>query len=433
MGGESATGAREFALFTASTLLYQGGRFLFSLAAARALTPSHFSGWALAVAVLVYAPSLSMGVINGMGRELPLLTGRGLAEAAERTVVAAWSATACTVLVVLSACAAVGLAVPSIRPSVFAVGLLAAGTVVLALQQVVLRSRLRFAAASVQLAAFGGLAIGGTVVLWSSARVDFVVAAALYGVALGGAILVGLVVNPPTAPRLDTPEWRHLAAVGFPIMLSGLLFSLFVTLDRWMAITVLGAETAAPYALASLTAAAMFVLPAVVSQQSYPRMAIACGAGASAADLRSMARRQGRVAAAVTLPVAAAVALFAWVGIPLVLPAYAEASPAAVVLTAGLVVVAYHTGYGNYLNVVGAQWRYLAVQVTAVVTGAVLGLVGAYAFGLFGIAVAMTLGHVVYAGVLRLTTRRTNVVGVRDASEGSPLGRSAAPGGADVA
>ncbi len=86
--------AREFTLFTASTLIYQAARFSFSLAAARALTADDFTAWALVVAILIYAPSLLMGVTNGMARQLPLLIGSGDERAAERSAQAAWSATA---------------------------------------------------------------------------------------------------------------------------------------------------------------------------------------------------------------------------------------------------------------------------------------------------------------------------------------------------
>jgi O-antigen/teichoic acid export membrane protein len=310
----------------------------------------------------------------------------------------------------------VAVAVPVAGARAVLVGLLVSGTIAVGTQQFVLRSRLRFNAASTQLAAFGLLAVIAAGVLAIDADADFGTAAALYGGALLAALLVGVGLSPPPPPRADIGETRRLASIGFPIMLAGLVFSLFVTLDRWMAISLLGPQRAAPYALASLLAAAMLVIPSVVSQQTYPRMAIARGQGAPARSLRGMARHQGLLAAALVAPVAIGVALFAWIGIPLLLPAYVGAVPAVIVLAGGFLVLAYLTGYGNYLNVVGGQWRYLASQVAGVGSALVLMFVAGLFLGLVGIALGMSAGHVVYGVVLREVALRTEPT--EDAAEG---------------
>jgi O-antigen/teichoic acid export membrane protein len=403
--------AREFALFAGSTVLFQAARFVFSLAAARALLPVDFTGWALTVALLVYAPSLLLGVVNGMGRELPILIGRGGGEAADRAVGAAWSATLVGAIVILVAAAAVAAAAPAASSSPMLVGLLAAGTITYGTQQFILRSRLRFDAASAQQALFGVIAVVSAAILAFHPDADFGTAAALYGVPLALAVAVGVAVAPPPfPPRLVLDEVRRLAGIGLPIMLAGLVFSVFVTLDRWVAVTLLGPQRAAPYALASLIAAAMLVVPTVVSQQTYPRMAIARGRGAVAPDLRSMARHQGLLAATLVAPVAVAVALFAWIAVPVLLPDYAAAAPAAVILSLGFIVLGYLTGYGNYLNVVGGQWRYLAAQLVGVAVAVVLMFAGGGLAGLLGIAIGMAISHVVYGVVLRAVALRTGLV-----------------------
>lgn len=403
---------REFGIFAASTLLYQGARFLFSLAAARSLAAEDFTAWALVVALLVYAPSLLLGVTNGMSRELPMLIGRGANSAAERTVDAAWAATTAAVVIVLLGGVIVATAASSAVSSSLLVGVLASGTIVFGTQQFVMRSRLRFGAASAQQAAFGVLTATAAIVLALSGNADFRTAALLYGTPLMAAILLGIAIAaPPTPPRLDIDEIRRLARIGFPIMLAGLAFSLFVTLDRWMAITLLGPQRAAPYALASLIAAAMLVIPSVVSQQTYPRMAIARGRGAMPNQLRRMARRQGLLAALLIAPIALAMIPFAVFGIPLVLPAYEAAIPSVIVLSLGFVILGFLTGYGNYLNVVGGQWRYLSVQLTGVVSAVALMFIGGRLFGLVGIALGMAGSHLVYGVMLRAVAKRTGLVG----------------------
>jgi len=312
------------------------------------------------------------------------------------------------VIVVLMGAGVVAAAVPSVTSSSLLVGVLASGTIVFGTQQFILRSRLRFGAASALQALFGGLMTGAAIVLALRSATDFRTVAGLYGAPLIVAVMLGFALTrPPVHVRPRLGEVRRLVGIGFPIMLAGLLFSLFVTLDRWMAVTLLGAERAAPYALASLIASGMLVVPSVVSQQTYPRMAIARGEGSSVAELRSMARRQGLLAAGLIAPVAICVALFAWLVIPTALPAYTASAPAAVVLSLGLVVLGYLTGYGNYLNVVGGQWRYLGAQLVGVACAIGLMFVGGRLLGLIGIALGMAASHIIYGFVLRFVALQT--------------------------
>lgn len=402
--------ARELGLFTASTIVYQGARFLFTLAAARVLAPAEFTMWAITIALLVYAPAILLGTNNGMARELPMMIGAGRHATAERTVAATWTATGAAVALMVVATVVVSAVAPILATGAMSFGALASGTVVFGVQQFVLRSRLRFDSASLQQAVFGILVIIAAVVLGVRETADYAFVALLYGGPLVAAVVVGFVVTPTSIPvRFDLGEIRRLAGVGLPIMLAGLLFSVFVTLDRWIAITLLGSEDAAPYALASLFAAAMLVVPTVVSQQTYPRMAIARGRGAAAEELLALARRQGILAAALAMPIAAALIVFAIVGIPLLLPAYGGAIPPVIVLSFGFIVLGFLTGYGNFLNVVGAQWRYLAAQIAGAAIAVILMLIGGIAFGLTGIAAGMAGSHVVYGVLLRAIAIRSGI------------------------
>ena len=288
--------AGELSGFAASTILYQAARFLFSLAAARALSPSDLTIWALVVALLAYAPAMLLGVNNGLSRELPILIGRGAESAAQRVTAATWSATTLAVAVIAGAAGIAAALAPPVRLEALLIGGVIGATIVFGVQQFVMRSRLRFGAASLHLGVFGAGALLSTagLALWPDA--DLGTALALYLVPLAVGTVLGAVLEPPVSRGIDAPEIRRLAGVGFPIMLAGLVFSLFVTMDRWIAVWLLGVEQAAPYTLAALAAAAMLVVPTVVSQQTYPRMAVALGRGSSSADLRSMARRQGLTA-----------------------------------------------------------------------------------------------------------------------------------------
>jgi O-antigen/teichoic acid export membrane protein len=397
---------REVALLGASTALYPGGRFVLSLVAAKTLEPSDFTTWALIAALLAYSPSLALGVPNGMSRELPVFVALNDANGVRRSIAVTWTATACAA--VLGFLATVLTAVVVTSSVAALVGVLVAGTIVFTTQQFLQRARLRFGAASAHQAALGTLLFAGSGWLYISGASGLLPTAGAYALAITLAVFLGLFLG----PRPQFAGWQrgdlltHLG-VGFPIMTAGLLFSIFVTLDRWLAATLLGAPAAAPYALASLTASALLVMPSVVSQQTYPRMAMAVGRRASVGELREMARKQGVAAALLASPVAAAAIAAAWFAVPVLFPDYAAAAPAIAVLSGGLIVLAAFTGYGNYLNVTGGHWRYLAVQAFALACSAIMMIFGGLWLGLVGIALGMSCGHLIYGSALRVVALRT--------------------------
>jgi O-antigen/teichoic acid export membrane protein len=133
-----------------------------------------------------------------------------------------------------------------------------------------------------------------------------------------------------------------------------------------------------------------------------------------------MAHHQGIVAAILVAPVAISIGVFAAFGLPIVLPAYVSAAPAIAVLSLGFVVLAGLAGYGNYLNVVGAQWQYLRLQLLAVLVAGVLMTIGGLGFGLTGIAAGMSLGHLAYGLLLRRAASRIEAPHLDSASAAQP-------------
>jgi O-antigen/teichoic acid export membrane protein len=277
-------------------------------------------------------------------------------------------------------------------------------SLVFQVQQFVSRSQLQFNVASVQqllmgvgiLLATGWLALRGVA--------TFADVAGGYSVAVAVAVLAGLVVRRPAIAAFDARTWRSQAGIGLPIMIAGALFTVLVTADRWVATFMLGPTGAAPYALASVVGSAMLVLPTVLSQQTYPRMAVAYGAERDEAAIARLARLQGRLSLAVSFPIAALVAVTAAFLVPASLPAYADAVVPIALVCGGYVALAGFLGFGNYLNVTGRQWRYLVVQVVALVAGAALMLGGAALAGAIGIALGMAITLAGYGLLLLLAT-----------------------------
>jgi O-antigen/teichoic acid export membrane protein len=140
----------------------------------------------------------------------------------------------------------------------------------------------------------------------------------------------------------------------------------------------------------------------LISQQFFPRLAHARGAGAGGRELHRLAAQQGALAGGLTALAAGALALGTITLVPRFLPAYSDAVGPMLIVLVGLVALAGASAYGNLLNLLDQQRTYLAIQVAALVVdvGSAVLLVAA-GFGLVGVASASSGALVFYALLLR--------------------------------
>ena len=70
----------EFAVLAGSTGFLQAARFLVHLLAARWIGPEQFGVWNALALIPMYGVVITLGVGEGMGREVPFLRGAGRSE-----------------------------------------------------------------------------------------------------------------------------------------------------------------------------------------------------------------------------------------------------------------------------------------------------------------------------------------------------------------
>lgn len=392
----------EFSLFLGSVLALQGSRFLFTLLVAAGLRPSEFTAWAQFVTFVGYAPAILLGVGNGMNRLLPILVGRGERAEAERTESATWWMVG--VVVVASLALTALFAWARMSSWLAAAVLTGCAVTVYQVQQFAMRSRLLFNRASVQQWGWACIVgVGAVVLLRSDRSLESVLW--IWAVGAFAAIAVGHALRRPVVMRPSPARTWRLMSMGFPIMLSGLLGSLFYTADRWVASGRLEPSAAGSYGLASLIASAVFLVPTVIAQQQYPRLAMLYGGDASAARLRDAARHQSLVAATASVATALGVAAFSLLIVPRMLPAYGAATVPAVILSFGIAALAGSTGHGNLLVVIGALWAYLAIQVLCFAIAVLLMWLGCGLGGGVGLAIGFAAGQAIMTTVLIVAAR----------------------------
>lgn len=402
---------RELVGFGSATALDQGARLASNLVIAGLLGPTAWGIWFLLSLVLQYGSMVHLGALNGMNREIPSALGRADADAADQV--------RATTLGVVFASYVVGAAL--LGAVLVPLGVVPGGA--LAWLMIALL-------ASQQLATFAFMNLRARTEFMAAARLQFVSAFA-YPLAtiplsqawglegfLAGQIAWFLLLAALAAlrspglfrPRFSWAAARPLIAIGFPIMLIGVIHTVFATVDRWVIQANLGPTSLGHYAIAIMALGAIGLLPRVVSQQVYPRMAMAWARDRHWRTLEPLMARQRWMALAISAPAALFVALVAPWAIRAFLPAYEPGIPALVVSMLIPLVKVPGAGYGNAFNVVGLQHWYLTSLAIATVAnvGASVALVGPY--GLAGVATGTVIGYAVFAVVMMLAgvrARRT--------------------------
>lgn len=396
---------REFVLFAVSTGVFQASRFGTAVVAARWTGPEEFGVWNALQLIILYGVVSMLGVPSGMSRQVPFLLGKGDAPGAARVEDLSFWLTligATCLGLVVGVAGVLGLGGAAYRQSLFAVALLFPMWHLYQYFQLRLKSRVRFTLVSVQQLIFAILLPAVTLPLVSLWRVP--------GYIIGQcavALLLVLFIWKAGRMRIHLLHgWAGLGEItriGFPIMLAGLVYGLLISVDRIMVLNFLGTEALGRYTLPILCVTALNLLPAVVSQQMYPRMAFKYGQTHDVQSLVPMAIRQSLAAGIVVLPVV----LVIYLALPYLtthfLTEYRDGVAPARLLLVGLGLIALSGGAGNLLNTVGKQVYYMAALATGVVVNIVaIGTLLALGKGIMGVAAGAVISYAIFVIVVNL-------------------------------
>ena len=260
--------------YSASAGLAQAVGLVSGFWIARLLGPHDYGIWNAVLLVLAYGAYLEFGVLSAMGRDLPLYIGQGDLQKAATVEGTARYVTICGAFA-----ASVFVLVFSLLPAhspMMAIGLrIMAGALIL--QQIytyhrtVLRSNNQFVQLSQQQVMLSilkaGLAIALVVVL---GLIGLMIASIL---TLAVILMYALYRNPwQKVPKFDLSVAWSLMRVGIPILVSGFIITMLVTIDRIMVITFLGETQLGYLGLAILLVSVVSLIPAMASQVLYPRI-----------------------------------------------------------------------------------------------------------------------------------------------------------------
>ncbi len=360
-------GQRTALVFTLSVVAVNVTSLAGNALAFRWVDPASMGVWHTLLLASSYLGIVRLGVINGMGRELPFALGRGDLARGHRLAATtlAWNTAGATVVglvfVVLlgvywSAGTAWRLALP-------AIGIVSVSTFYLSYLQATFRSRSDFELlARVQWSQAGlGLLLPFLVSAFGFAGL------CLYG-ALSSVVVTVYAhsVRPlRIRPRFEPHLALQLLGTGLPLFLATYLQTLAVGFDRVILLKRGSVETVGYYAPALAVLSAMGIVPSAVATYIYPRMSYALGQGKTPAGLRGMALRAAAVSLAAGLPVA----IFGWVLAPAVIARFFPQYLASIPAVRWSVVAGLLWSVSPAANALGSlkAWRSLALYVGGLV------------------------------------------------------------------
>lgn len=389
---------RDFVFLLSSTGTLQVSRLALNLVAAATLPVAAFGTWVLIQALLLYTNFSNLGILSGANRWIPVHLGRGDVDAAgndERAALGGSLMAGATVAILFGGICWAWTSDPALA---IAIAMLFGFQQPYLFYQVSLRSRMEFDRASAQQLVLGlGLPLLGLPLLLTNGVPGLTLAfGAVY---LAGSVIPWLAWRGGLAPELDLGRLRLLMRSGIPIMISGLLFGVLISLDRWVVLVVLGDREVGVYALAATLAGGLQLVFVVLAQQFYPRIALEFGRAGISRGLFDAARRISVLSSAAVLPFALLLAAMAPI-LTLIFPAYAGAAAVLPVLAAGSVVLAFSNGFTNLLVAVGRYATLIGIHVAAVAVGVCAAFTAALGgWGIVGVAFGVVAGY----GALVLT------------------------------
>ena len=390
---------REFLRFGSSSVAVQVSRVASGLVVAALLGPATWGAWYLLNLIIAYGALTQLGAMNGMNREVPSALGRDdpdEALALRRTAlgVVLVSTTSASMLLVLAALLVPG--VVSLTELALMLALLAAHQL-FGYATTTLKATTRFTVvARLQVAmalTYPLLTVSGA---WAFGLVGFIVAQVMTY-----ALICALAARSPEVvyrPRFAWPRAKALIAIGFPIMLVGLVNTFFATVDRWVVAAFLGTEPLGHYSLAIMALGAVGLLPQVIAQQFYPRVAFAWSARSDPDELRRMAAMHRKLTFLAVIPVVTVLLLLLPAAVRAYLPAYTPGIPALMVTMFVPVVSAVGQGYGGILHMLNKQTWLLGAIILAALVNVGLSALLVGPFGLVGVAYGTILAFALYSG-----------------------------------
>lgn len=388
--------------YTASMVLAQLALFVGGFAIARFLGPTHYGLWNGLQLILLYASYSQLGMVNALNRELPFRRGKGEPAQAERVRSTTLGVVLVTALVASAAILAYSTIATFRHSPLVILGLRFVGLLVI-LQQIYTYSEICFRT-NHEFGVVSKLRLYRTVLDVSLAvflTYSFDLAGRLWAATLASTVILAYILwqHPvPFRPAFDPKEAAKLIAIGFPIMMVGLVYGLLQSIDRVLILAFLNPTHLGYYAIGLTAVSALGILPGVAGEILYPRFAERYGATNSPSQLKEYVLTPTYLLAHLLPLFLGTVYLLLPYVILTALPKYAPAIRPARILIFSSFFLAVAGCASDFLNTINRQVMNLVAQIVSLAiavcsTYAVLRL----GWGIQGVALVTVLTSLLYS------------------------------------
>ncbi len=349
--------------------------------------------------ILVYAPFFTLGVFNGLNRELPYFAGQKNSERVLSIASTAHFISRIISIISFTGLAAVGIFFLLKKSYYLGTGFLAFSLITpLFFYRTFIEMTYRtsgefakLAKVKVIVSLFGFLTILPILLFkWEGLLLR------TFLVAFIGLWLLWTQRTIHSKPAWDRTEFKNLIKIGLPIFFVGYVYGIMANLDRTFILKMLGSEELGYFTPALLLTQAMAVIPTSVNQIIYPKMAEQYGRTNSIKALTSLTFKPLPIMVLIHIPLVIA----GWFLIPpvvtMLLPQYVNGIPACQWALIVAAVYSLNTP-ANLFNIVQRQDIYAII---IIFSGIVMFVFTKYfvggGYGLKGVIVAKLFSYVTF-------------------------------------
>ncbi|MDA3898332.1 MAG: oligosaccharide flippase family protein [Desulfobacteraceae bacterium] len=393
----------EFFLFSFTTFLLLISRLVAYFWAAKLLGPETWGKWFLFDLVIIYGPNFQFGTLNAMNKDVPLYRGKQNFD----KIVEIQSNSFGFQIIISILCAFFIFLYGFVKGPLelkwtylfFCLFFLF--HMIYLWEQFYLKSMAFFNYFSQQQAFFAFFFVLFTIpfTYWKG------LSGFITGQLLATSIMVVLIWKQKVSvvPRWNRTKIIQLIRIGFPIMLVGLIFSLFKTIDRWIVIAFFTEKQLGYFSIAIMSFNVLLILQMVVAQQVYPRMAEAWGRTQEIKEILKWVRLQIGVSVLLSILAATIFAFLIKFIINHFLIEYSPGLAAVYPMLFGPVFLSFAGAFGNLLNTINKQNHYLAVQIFTlpIFIGLDIWFVK-NGYGLPGVALGTSITFFIYSLILSM-------------------------------
>ncbi len=393
----------EFSNYSISAILFRVIGLLIMLIAMNRLGPEQYGVWVLLSPIITYSLLFSLGAPNAMNRLVPIYNGQGRHdESSKLQEVTLFIMT----LAILPISLFIFLVFPIIWENLslyvaFSFALLLIFENVYQYQVITHRSEDRFAPlASMNYLHSGVFLVVVGLGVWYGGLFGFIVSQFIC------LFVVVIALQKIGISRLklsvDLKIITKLIKEGMPIALVSLLGGLLMVTDRYVIGYFLDTETTGVYGVGILAFSGVLLIPTLLSQYYYPKIAKLYGSNEKKA-LTSLYYQHYRQNGLVTIFVVIAASLIMTVLVEYFLEEYARGSTAMRINIAVSCVAALSMPKANILLVAGLHKERIAIVITTLLINIVLSIMSLkLGFGINGVAYSSLISNLIMFAMIEL-------------------------------